>query len=549
MSGPPTTPLERLTAVASDVLAAFEPTGEVVLVAESVRRVLGFDPATWAVMSDDDRVHTLDRPLWVSLLLDAVANPGREVRGAVRARHADGRFVWCDAVVIGDDSGRAMVSLRDASELRRVRAELDRRTLHDRLTGLPNRAALLRALARTLESGVPVAVLVCDLDGLEVVNVGYGHAGGDELIALAGARLETEAPAPALVARVSGDKFAVVLAGADPGTAAQIADQLLHAFRRPFALSGDTVTTTLSIGIAHGSLSDDAARLVNDADAAMDEAKMAGKDRHATFSGALRDRALARQEVTKMLPSAAERGELRLHFQPVVDLRDNAVVAAEGLIRWQHPVRGLLPPQEFIPIAEESGSVVGLGEWVAREAVRLVRHVRELDRSGRFQTLWVNLSPRQLHRPGLVATMAEVLAGSGVGAGELGFEITESALLDDVSVAVSELTALRDLGFGLALDDFGTGWSSLAQLRALPLDVLKVDRSFTAGLGRERDEAIVAAVISLGHALGLQVCAEGVETPGQLRRLRDMGCDTAMGFHVARPMPFEEFEALLSRTR
>ena len=432
------------------------------------------------------------------------------------------------------------------------------RALHDPLTGLANRGLLMdrlgQALARTRRRPGCVAVLFLDLDRFKVVNDSLGHAAGDDLLVEVANRLEAATGPADTVARLGGDEFVVLaedVAGADGALA--LARRLRRAVSAPMPVAGgQTVVMTASIGIALSEPGLDIGEgnpssLLWDADAAMYRAKDCGRDRAHLFEDGLRAGSVSRFRSEAMLRHALDHDGLRLHYQPLVDLRSGALCGAEALVRLEHPDRGLVPPAEFIPVAEETGLIVPLGAWVVAEAAAQAAAWRSLQPAGvPPMTVSINISGRQLNTAGFAVEVGAAIARSGADASHLCFEITENALVDAGGTGVSTLEGLKSLGVGLAIDDFGTGHSSLTWLRRLPADFLKIDRQFVAGLpAHPGDTAIVRAVLDLGRNLGLTTVAEGVETPEQLAALRDLGCDWAQGFLLARPGPAESVTALL----
>jgi predicted signal transduction protein with EAL and GGDEF domain len=351
------------------------------------------------------------------------------------------------------------------------------------------------------------------------------------------------------VARLGGDEFAVVLDGlADAAEAERLAAGVAAALAAPFALDGQEVAVSASVGVA---VADPArgvspAELLRDADLAMYRAKARGKARFEVFEPAMGDGARERAELVADLRRALEQGGLRLAYQPVVELATGRVAAVEALARWEHPTLGAVPPDAFVPLAEETGLIAPLGRWALGEACRQARAWQEAVASP--PAVAVNLSPRQFQQPGLVEDVAEALRASGLPPRLLALELTEGAMVADADEAVALLRQLKGLGVGLAIDDFGTGYSSLAYLQRLPVDRLKVDRRFVAGLGRDAgDAAIVEAVVGLARTLGLGVVAEGVETAEQAARLRELGCGLGQGFYFGRPQSAEALGALLEK--
>jgi diguanylate cyclase (GGDEF)-like protein/PAS domain S-box-containing protein len=433
--------------------------------------------------------------------------------------------------------------------------QLSHQAQHDPLTGLPNRnlfhELLEHALARSLRAHTAVAVLFLDLDRFKVVNDSLGHDAGDALLAVLARRLESVLRPGDVVSRFGGDEFTILCEDIDPHAAGRqsvsVAERILDAIGEPFVLDGDEQFLSASIGIALAlGGSERPEDLLRDADAAMYRAKERGRGCCEIFDEAMRARAQDRHEIENTLHRAVSREELRVFYQPVVSLYDGECVGVEALVRWQHPDRGLLAPREFIPLAEETGLVVPMGLWVlkaaATQAAEWQRNQRE---PGRFR-LSVNLSGRQLHDPDLADAVHEVLDTVGLDPQTLCVEITESVLMEDADVG--SLKALKAIGVRVSVDDFGTGYSSLGYLRRFPVDEVKIDRSFVARLGTDpADAAIVAAVVSLGHALGVSVVGEGVETEAQLDELRDLGADAAQGFHFAPPQPASDLTPRLLR--
>ena len=429
-------------------------------------------------------------------------------------------------------------------------------SVHDPLTNLPNRTLFLDRLAQALgrarrrRRGVSVAFL--DLDGFKVVNDGLGHDAGDELLVDVARRLEAAIRPGDTVARFGGDEFVVLCEELDdPGAevqAVEIAQRLMDSLSHPFSVRANETFVGSSVGVAlshHGE--DRAEDLLRDADAAMYEAKALGKQRVVLFDDALRERALAQHATFNALHRAIDRDELRVFYQPLISLRTGDVIGAEALVRWQHPERGLVPPSEFIPLAEQSDLIERLGMWVLDHAARFA--AANQPAVGSF-SVSVNLAARQLAAEGLAGRVGDVLRRHGLAPECLCLEITESVLMRDADATVGVIDQLQALGVRVSIDDFGTGYSSLAYLKRFPVDSVKIDRSFVDGLPDDPgDRAIVTAVVSLAHALGLDVVAEGVETPEQLAELVALGCDQAQGYYFAKPLPVADLGALLIETR
>jgi diguanylate cyclase (GGDEF)-like protein len=421
---------------------------------------------------------------------------------------------------------------------------LAHRVLHDPLTDLPNRTLFLDrlalALARLHRARTNIAVLFIDLDHFKIVNDSLGHGAGDQLLVEIGERLREAIRPSDTIARFGGDEFVVLCEGiTDARDAVAVGQRIVAAASYPFLLEGREMFVSASVGVA---LALDGAAtpetLLRDADVAMYRAKERGRGRVEVFDEALRSRILERLDLENGLRRALQRDELRVYYQPEISLSQERMVAVEALVRWEHPERGLLQPQDFVPLAEETGLIVEIGRWVLNEACR---QVAEWRRAGTELDVAVNVSARQLVQPDILEVVRDALEQSGLPAEALCLEITESAVMRDPDAAVATLTLVKELGVKIALDDFGVGFSSLAQLKEmLPLHALKVDRSFINGLDAdERNSAIVAAVVMMATTLGLVAIAEGVETEAQVMQARALGCDVSQGYFFTAPEPAE----------
>jgi diguanylate cyclase (GGDEF)-like protein len=430
-----------------------------------------------------------------------------------------------------------------------------RGALYDHTTGLPNRELLTDRIAHALAGQRPdaddgaIGVILLDLDRFKVINETLGHAAGDRLLQAVGQRLVHSLRPGDTVARFGGDEFALVL---DPVTDAaeahQIADRIAAELGEPFPINGRDWFLTASIGIALGkgrrATPDE---LMREAEIAMVRAKGDTAHRHFLFEPSMSDQTIERLDLENDLRRAIAREELRLQYQPIVSLATGDIVGFEALVRWQHPSRGLVPPLAFIPMAEETGLIVPLGRWVLDAACRQAAlwNATESREGAPLLFVSVNLSARQFTQSDLIDDVSRTLARTGLEAEALELEITESVLMDQSEAGIRALGEIRNLGVRLVLDDFGTGYSSLSYLKHLPLDTIKIDRTFVAGIDGAADRSIVEAVIALAHGLGIGVVAEGIETDSQVERLRQLGCDLGQGYLFSRPVPAERTAALL----
>ena len=472
-----------------------------------------------------------------------VAQPGA-------ASNRPALLMLCGIAAASASLGGLALTLRDITERRRLEDELDRQAHHDPVTGLPNRRLFVHRVRQALlERGTDTcAVLFVDLDHFKDVNDTLGHAAGDDLLEAVAPRLATVLRADDTIARLGGDEFGVLLkAIGGPDEAAGVARRILETLQAPFRLpmaSGSEVFVTASIGIAAAQPGQPVTvgELLRDADLAMNMAKADGRSGARLFQPAMHAHLLDRVELEADLRRAVERGELVLHYQPLVNIGSGTVVGVEALVRWNHPRRGLVPPLQFIPLAEDTGLIVRLGQWVLDAACTEGRGL-----AGSLH-MSVNLSARQLQDPGIVHDVAGALSRSGLPPDRLVLEITESVVAGNLEVIQTTLGELRGLGVRIAIDDFGAGYSSLRYLKTLPVDILKIDRAFVNGLGRTpRDGALADAIVTLGHSLGLATVAEGIENQTQRDHMHRAGCDLGQGFLFAAPMPLAELQQFLSR--
>jgi len=497
----------------------------------------------------------------------------------------DGTVIWtrmrASTVLAQDGSVELLISVfEDITERRQMNQQLLFQATHDPLTGLPNRTRLLEHLTELLREaklGERVGLCFLDLDGFKGVNDTLGHEAGDRLLATVARRLSAAIdPARHLVARMGGDEFVILVPESKgPASVIEVAEAALAALRRPFVLDEHRLTVTASLGLVERmAVGTEPTELLRAADITLYWAKTEGKDCWALFDPERNAREVDRYALSQSLPGALERGELFLEYQPIVDLVHGGVHSLEALVRWNHPVRGLLGPGEFVPLAEETGAIVALGRWVLRRAVADAAEwpactvcsepgcpgddSSVCEDLGHIQTpaVAVNVAVRQVREPGLLAEVHEALAEAGLPADRLILEITESAVMDPGESgrpALEMLRALADDGVRIAIDDFGTGYSNLAYLRRLPAHTLKIDSSFVAALlpegepGHSSAEAIVTGLITLAHACEMSVTAEGVETLAQAELLRELGADLTQGYHYSAAVPHDQVPAVLAK--
>jgi diguanylate cyclase (GGDEF)-like protein len=409
--------------------------------------------------------------------------------------------------------------------------------LSDPLTGLANRTLLEEITHRMLQRGSGISLLFIDLDDFKDINDSRGHAAGDELLLLLAERLRSCVRVGDVVARIGGDEFAVLVNGS-PDVARSVGERILVALSVPVSLADGTVSVHASVGVAASTDAGDptAGALLRNADLAMYLAKAQGKNRLVVYADGMAEAARRRADLAQDLAVAADSGQLEVHYQPTVQLADGRTTGFEALVRWNHPERGLVPPVEFIPLAEETGAITDIGRWVLHEALR--QGAAWAAETGAPLRMAVNLSPRQFQDGDVTADVVAALEQTGFPAAQLTLEVTEGVLVRDVDAVVAQLESLRALGVRIAIDDFGTGFSGLSYLRHLPADIIKIDRSFVMDLPRGRSATtLITSIVELARTLGLDVVAEGVETEGQRRALADLDCGWAQGYLFARPEP------------
>ena len=544
----------------SDLVMVIEADTEIKYASPSASRVLGRDADDLEGSRFSDLIAQEDRATAMSFLTAMSEDQGLTGLEKFRVVHRDGSVRYVETLrtnLMHDPNVRGIVlNTRDITERKQFEEQLEHQALHDALTGLANRALfpdrVQHALDRQLRDGRPVSVLFMDLDDFKTINDSLGHAAGDQVLRDIGERLLGNLRTADTAARLGGDEFAVLLedGGEEGMTAADVAERILSMLDEPFLLDETEVFVRASIGISVAepdAVPESAEELLRNADVAMYLAKEKGKNRYQLFEPAMHDTALKRLELKAALQRALEHNEFRLFYQPVIELESGKVSGVEALIRWFHPERGMVPPLDFIPLAEETGLIVPIGHWVLKEACRYAAELQ-----GRYPLaeplhMAVNLSARQVARTELVDEVRQILEDTGLDPSTLILEITESVMIQDMDLAIARLTELKALGVQLAIDDFGTGYSSLNYVRRFPVDILKVDKSFIDGVTEGGESsALTAAVIELASILSLKPVAEGIERPDQLQRLLELQCDLGQGFLFAKPLPEIELEPMLA---
>ena len=534
-----------LTEHATDLVAVVDARGIITYASPSYAHILGYPPN----MLEGADALALVHPDDLAIVREGMAR--RVAEGGVghaeyRIRHADSSWRVIEVTTnnrLHDPAIRGIIATaRDVTARRAGEELLQQQALHDALTGLPNRALLndrlAHALAVAARERTPLALFLMDLDRFKEVNDTLGHDAGDDLLREVGRRVQGALRASDTVARLGGDEFAMLLPGADAASATETARKVLSALVEPVTLHEQIVIAGSSVGVAlypdHG---EDADALLRQADVAMYAVKRGGGG-YAVYNPAHDRHTPRRLTLIGALHQAITRDELRLHYQPTVDVTGGRVRMVEALARWRHPELGLLPPDQFIPLAEQTGIIVPLTRWVLETAIRQIRAWRD---DGLDLGVAVNLSARTLRDPELPATIAGLLQAHDVPVAQLRVELTESMVMADPPTTLEVLTRLSQLGVRIAIDDFGTGYSSLTHLKRLPIDEIKIDRSFVTNMTTDGDDAtIVASTIGLGHSLGLRFVAEGVEDERTWQALEALNCDSAQGFYVSHALPADE---------
>ncbi|EPU8747480.1 putative bifunctional diguanylate cyclase/phosphodiesterase [Pseudomonas aeruginosa] len=537
--------------------AVFDSTREGVLVTDAQAVIVHVNPSferitgyrsedvlgkTPAILRSGRQDQAFYQRLWLALREQDVWS------GEIWNRRKSGEIYpqWLHIRAVRNDQGQLthyVGVFSDLSSIKRSENELDFLAHHDSLTGLPNRVLLRERIEQALENGkdrtVAGALLLIDLDHFKHINDSLGHTTGDMLLKEVSKRLQHQLDERCLLSRLGGDEFAILVENDDPEAVARLSQRILDGFNAPFDIHCQPIYISASLGVSlYPEDASDVDHLMQHADAALFQAKDSGRNAYAFYTRVLTARARAHVQVESALRHALEHDELRVHYQPVHDLASGRIVGVESLVRWQHPERGLVPPGEFVPVAEECGLIAALDNWVLKRACRQMREWQQ--RGVELEFVAVNVSSRLFNRGGLEERIANALEESGLEPRYLELEVTESAVMEDFEQSLNLLCRLRILGVNLAIDDFGTGYSSLMRLKRLPVHKLKIDQGFVAGLpGAVDDAAIARAIVALAQSMGLRVVAEGIEHQDQALFLREHGCDFGQGYWYGRPQPAE----------
>ncbi|MBV8979393.1 MAG: EAL domain-containing protein, partial [Acidimicrobiia bacterium] len=535
-----------------DVIAVTEADSTIRYVSPSVSRVLGFEPAVLVGRALREFIHPDDRAATAKARTETLA-VGRPSVSDCRVQHHDESWrhmeVTTTNLLHDENVGGIVVNLHDVTERRKLEQELRHQAFHDPLTRLANRALFHdrtgHALERAARQGEPVTVLFLDIDDFKMVNDSLGHLAGDMLLQAVSDRLASCIRPSDTAARFGGDEFAVLLEDTPLAGACQVADRVLEVMREPFMVLEREMYVSASIGVAPATReSTDPGELLRDADVAMYAAKSEGKACYSVYEPSMHAKVVQRVEVTADLQRAIERDELVVYYQPIVDLATEETLAVEALVRWRHPERGMVPPLEFIPVAEETGLIVPIGRWVLERACRDMAEWRDRHPE---QPLYahVNVSVNQMHS--VLDDTRRSLSTTGADPTSVVLEITESVMVHDTDLVVATLRDLKALGVRISLDDFGTGYSSLSYLKRLPIDLLKIDKAFVQGIAGDAEESSLGrAVVHIAKTLDLETAAEGIETAEELAALKSLGCRFGQGFLFSKPLPFDELEALIA---
>ena len=544
----------------SDIITIVDAHGGIRYLSPAVERLLGYQPEMLIGTNLGQRlIHPSNVAALDAFYEILISSPGKIMNAEIQMQHRDGSWLHFELIgsnLLHDTNVQGLlITARDISERKVFEQQLQHQAFHDALTTLPNRALIMNRLQHALVRSARrspndlLAVLFIDLDMFKVVNDSLGHEAGDHLLIAVAERLQRSVRPQDTVARFGGDEFMILLEDLpDEATACGIAEEILQQLRVTENINGYEIIVTASIGLAFNSGGvNSTTDLLRYADAAMYQAKREGKGRYHVFDGRNSISLLERFELEQELRRALEQHEFRVFYQPIISLNDQKVIGMEALIRWEHPRLGMIAPAQFIHTAEETGLIIPIGMWVLEEACRQVYEWQRGRKADSRLELSVNLSAKQLQQADLVTQVAQILRKTKLNPISLKLEITESVAMNDAEGTLARLHELKSLGVKLAIDDFGTGYSSLSYLKRFPVDTLKIDRSFVAGLGQNaEDTAIVQAVVTMAHTVGLTVTAEGVESNEITTHLQGLGCDLAQGYHFAKPLSSTGLAALLN---
>jgi diguanylate cyclase (GGDEF)-like protein/PAS domain S-box-containing protein len=540
-------------------MALVLPSGTWHLVNQSLCHMLGYSEQELLSRKFREILHPEDRVGALEKINNLVRNRVPIAQSEIRCLHKDGQVVWVlwsvsQVFVQSTGTIQLIFQIQNTTDRKEAEKRLAHDAFHDALTGLPNRALMRHHLKLAIsrvkrKTDLRFAVLFLDVDRFKLINDTLGHIAGDQLLVGIAQKLQACLRPSDTIARVGGDEFTILLEDlADGGEAVAVAERIHRALETPIILSGREVFTTVSIGIAPvSSLYEQPDEILRDADIAMYRSKSLGKARHETFGEEMQEHFKNILQIETDLRRAQEREEFFVNYQPIVSLEDFRVCGFEALVRWQHPERGLISPADFIPIAEEGGQILHIGEWVLREACSQLKRWQEEFPAETSLYVTVNLSPKQFAQPDLVGQVKGILRETGLDPSFLKLEITESVLMDDFEAAAKLLFELRALGVRLSIDDFGTGYSSLTYLHRFPIDTLKIDRSFVMRMDKDNVE-IVRTILSLAENLGMDVVAEGIETQVQMGLLRDLGCQNGQGYFFSKPMNVADADRVIAET-
>jgi diguanylate cyclase (GGDEF)-like protein/PAS domain S-box-containing protein len=547
---------------ANDVIIVLDGDGVITYTSPAINRVWQHRTADildtpFTNLLHPDDIDRFTRSLTVAVASTTTTTGGTTFDGRIWSSAQEWRsFEALTVNLLGDPSVNGVVlTCRDTTERVRLEAQLTHQAFHDPLTGLANRALFLdrveHALGRLARGDQLAAVLFIDLDDFKTINDGLGHTAGDALLAEVSQRLTRHLRPGDTAARLGGDEFSILVEDVtDHDTINTVAQRLIAALQQPITIDDVTVSINASVGIAVRDTTDSAHLLIRDADIAMYDAKTHGKGRYAWFDPPMRAQAVDRWKLRTNLAAALPQGQLFLVYQPIIKLDDGSIVGAEALLRWRHPTRGIIPPDGFVPIAEQTGMITEIGDWVLRTATMEATRWQTHPTPTHPPYVSVNVSAVQLRDDAIVARVRDALARSELPPDALVLELTESAVMDDVDHTITVLHELKDLGVAVAVDDFGTGYSSLAYLRQFPVDLLKIDRSFVTELGAQgqgQARSLAEDILTLATALNLPSVAEGIETPEQLIHLQAMNCALGQGYHLGAPMDSQELVQRLDR--